>query len=210
MTTLRFAPTPPPVRDVEADLLLDALRTNAVFLSVGVALAGVIVAATVFVLNTRISRRAATVEAWRAWATDTSAARIRLSQNFPALRMSREDALRIRVLTPPAPWWNRSLAAERTRMQESRRDINVILNGLARIAMGTQAKILDRKLLSSIASRRIAAAYIRFEEYILVVREGQPTRPAQPGAFAELTRLATEMAGGEEGLDKLRRSRSTS
>ncbi|MBT2475879.1 hypothetical protein J7E68_15175 [Microbacterium sp. ISL-103] len=191
----------------EFDLLIDALRANGVLLSVGIAFAGVLVAVSVFVVNTRIARRSATIEAWREWAKESSAARTRIGQAFPALRMTREDALRIRTRTSPAPWWHRRDGARRVALQDSRRDITQILNGLERIAVGARIRIVDRRLLRRIAGTRIPAAYILFEEYILVVREGQPTRPPQPRAYAELTRLATWIAGGPQQLDALRQSR---
>lgn len=196
--------------EIQTDLLLDVLRTNAVFLSIGVAFAGVIVAITVFLVNTRIARRMATIEAWRDWTRHTSGPRMRIGQAFPAMRMSKEDAIKIRTVTPAVSRWRRRESANRTHLQQCRRDISEILNGLARIAVGAKVGVLDKHLLKRIAGTRIPAAYVRFEEYIVLAREGQPTRFAQPAAYADLTELVRWMVGGDEQLDSLRRTRSVS
>jgi len=72
----------------------------------------------------------------------------------------------------------------------------------------TAAGVFDRHLLKRIAGSRIPATYLRFEEYILAARDGHPTRPAQPAAYADLIELVRWMAGGDEQLAALRRSRS--
>lgn len=208
VSTPTFSTAIEAVSSTETDILVNALRTNAVFFSVGIALAGVLVALTVFILNTRMARRTATIAAWREWVAETSAARMRIGQAFPTMRMSREDALRVRTLTPEPPAWRKRSRAQRARTQQNRRDISQILNGLERLAAASRLRIIDEGVLERLAGTRIPAAYVRFEEYILVARQGQPTRPAQPQVYDELTNLVSRLMDAEE-LDSLRVTRST-
>lgn len=200
----RRMPSPSPSPSIsDLEMLLGALRENVIFVSIAIALAGVIVAVIVYLGNTRIARRRATIDAWQKWSDDTALPRARLADQFRGRRLSRSQASELVTPIVSSRRQTRRDAIDDNRRASFQRDLSYTLNGLERLAAGVHHRVFDRRLLIQLAGTSIQSSYVRFEEYISAVRQGLGGRPRQPRAFSELERLALGSITSEQ-LAKLR------
>ena len=189
--------SPSPGSD-DVELLVTALRQNMIFVSVAIALAGVIVAVIVYLGNTRIARRRATIDAWQKWNDDTTLPRARLADQFRGHRLTTWQAAEL--LTPIASSRGRKRRdmIDEGRRASLRRDLTYVLNGLERLATGVHHRLFERRLLIRLAGTTIQSSYVRYEEYISAVRQGIGGSPRQPRAYSELERLSLGLTPSEK------------
>lgn len=151
-----------------------------------------------------------TLEAWNKWSDDHREARRRLTRELGEGEITEEQARILADDTPKPPavkpsrrYRNQAASTQSVPQLKNRRgeampdevvrrlqnDVDDVLNGLERLAVGVELGIFDEAVLRLLGGTIIARTYERFEPYIDAVRESSSTKKRQSRAWSELSVL---------------------
>lgn len=187
-------------RDADWPTIVADWRQNVVFASALVGALSLALAVFVFLRGRVVSRRAATLDAWKSWSS-LRQERMLINAHVPQGEITEEQA---QALATPGLTFRDRHGCDLTYEQKTALldAVLAVLNGLEHLAVGVRYKIYHRDVIVMQGGTNTLIMRNRFRPYIEYTRRGSTLKTSQKRAWTQLDKLCDYIEARRAKEDK--------